>query len=312
MSEIFNYLKRTEFEKREIGGGIPMPSSETVFEPDSNGNDPVLDLKSTDPEISHPPATAPENDGFSMNTELRSAESLNLDLADYRVKSVWDPETLVGEQFRLLRAKLVMMQKQRRIKTLLVTSAAPSEGKTFVACSLAGVLSQQPGSRVLLVDSDLRKPKAAQNLGFSNYSDVQGFADVLKGKIEVMDALTSSKNSGLFFLPAGQRPENPAELLSSALLARSLNLLSGHFNWIVIDSPPAVALADTSVLASVCDAVLLVVHSCRTPAKMIRDSIESLGGEKICGVILNRTKRAESSRYYYSYYRESSRQKNKK
>ncbi len=309
MSEIYNWLRRTESEKKKTGRDASM-----AFPSGLNGEstDPaagmdvaapaVIDYSFTTESAIKEPDPAPEPAPEPIKLEMHSTASLNLDLTDYRVKNVWDPLTSVGEQFRLLRAKLAAIQKQRGIKTLLITSAVPGEGKTFVSCGLAGILAQQPENRVLLIDGDLRKPKAAQDLGLSYDADRSGFSDILGGKAAAMDALLSSTNSNLFFLPAGKRCENPAELLSSKLLSRSLTLFSEHFNWVVIDSPPAIAIADTSMLASVCDAVLLVSYSNRTSSKLIKDCIKRIGREKICGVIMNRSKHARSSRYYYSYY----------
>lgn len=301
MSEIFNWLKRAELEKGNFKLE-PSISPAFVIPTDSNGGTaaPIPNEPPDRDYESEPMASNP----FPSQVEMHSTAALNLDSADYRVRDVWDPVTNVGEQFRLLRARLALMQKQRSIKTLLVTSAAPGEGKTFVSCGLSGVLAQEPGKRVLLIDGDLRKPMAAQDLGLNTNTDRQGFSDVLNGKVEVTDVLLSSADSRFFFLPAGKRTANPAELLSSSLLPRALKLLSERFNWIVIDSPPAIALADTNVIAQVCDAVLLVVHSNRTSSKLIKDCIQRIGREKICGVVMNRSKHLKNSRYY-SYYQPS-------
>jgi protein-tyrosine kinase len=312
MSEIFNWLKRAELEKKESSSNMPPPPSIPLPKGANGGATDPLPIDASVPDFdfstSFESEPEPVRDNASERMETHSTVALNLNLADYRVKDVWDPVTLVGEQFRLLRTKLASMQNQRKIKTLLVTSAVPSEGKTFVACGLAGVLAQLPGKRVLLIDGDLRKPMAAQDLGLNNSMDLQGFSEILSGKTEAIDALLSSTESNLFFLPAGKTPDNPAELLSSPLLARTLKIFSDSFDWVVIDSPPAIALADSSILAPLCDGLLLVVHSSHTSSKMIKDCIQRLGRDKICGVIMNRSKHIKSSRYYYSYYNKHSRQ----
>jgi protein-tyrosine kinase len=240
--------------------------------------------------------------------EFQSTAVLDLNRADYRVKDVWDPITLIGEQFRLLRAKLSLMQKQRGIKTLLVTSAAPAEGKTFVACGLAGVLAKEPGKRVLLVDADLRRPKAAKDLGMDNNGDVPGLSDILQGNVEIIDALINSTDANLFFLPPGKEVTNPSELLSLPLLSRSLKFLTERFDWVIIDSPPVTSLADTLVISPACDSVLLVVHASHTPSKMIKDCIQRIGKDRICGVVMNRSKQIKSSSYYSYYHHSSDRQ----
>jgi capsular exopolysaccharide synthesis family protein len=304
MSEIFNWLKRAELEKKR---GMPEVSPAIVLPAGSNGamEDPVMDYPVPSSKTSDP-VSIPAEDFTPARMEVHSTEVLNLKSADPRVRDVWDPITLVGEQFRLLRAKLALIQKQRGVKTLLVTSAAPGEGKTFIACGLSGVLAQEPGRRVLLVDADLRRPQAAKDLGVNGNRDLSGLSDVLQGKIEIMDALVSSPEANLFFLPAGREPENPSELLSSPLLSKSLKGVAECFDWIVIDSPPVAALADTSVLSPLCDAVLMIVHSGHTPSKLIKDSIQRIGRDRICGVVMNRSKNIKSHRYYYKYYHHGS------
>jgi protein-tyrosine kinase len=304
MSEIFNWLKRAELNKRNTYIN-PSPSPICVLPKETNGglldslpiDVSVHDFDYSPPIESQPVVTGP----VPPIIEVHSSAAINPNLADNKVKNVWDPVTPVGEQFRLLRTELASLQKQRGMKTLLVTSAVPAEGKTFVACGLAGVLAQQPGKRVLLIDGDLRKPMAAQDLGLNDSKDRPGLADVLSGKAKVMDLLLSSTETSLFFLPAGKTPDNPAELLSSSLLARTLKQLSESFDWIVIDTPPAITLADTSIIASLCDALLLVVHSSHTSSKMIKYCIQRLGKEKFCGIIMNRSSHVKSSRNCYSY-----------
>jgi capsular exopolysaccharide synthesis family protein len=310
MSEIFNWLKQTEFDRRKspieasVSSVILLPADDKGREEDrvpfSGTSSDIHNIMETSP-----PAEEPALPKF----EIHSVASLNLDLADYRIKSALDPTGLVGEQFRLLRASLARAQKQRNIKSLLITSAAPGEGKTFVACSLAGVLAQEPGKRVLLIDADLRRSHAAKDLGANGHGEVRGLSDVLRGNAQAADVLISTPNSSLFLLPAGAAPENPAELLSSNLLPYTLRILGERFDWIVVDSPPVIALADPIVLAPLCDTALLVVRSNKTPSNQVKDCVQRLGREKFCGVVMNRSRNIKFSKSYYSYYNhESSRQ----
>jgi protein-tyrosine kinase len=306
MSEIFDLLKRSD-SKKEKGRSDPPPPIK-MSNGANKGTTDTNPFDSTVSSLNYSTSFEPEQvveDFAPERLETNNTAALNLNLADYRVKIVWDPVTLVGEQFRLLRTKLVSMQKQKGTKILLITSAVPSEGKTFVACGLAGVLAQQPGKRVLLMDGDLRMPMAAQDLGMNDSSDRQGLSDILNGKIDSMNLLLSSTTPNLFFLPSGKKSDNPAELLSSPLLARTLKQYSDSFDWIVIDSPPSITLADSSIMAPLCDALLLVVHSSHTSAKIIQNCIQRLGRDKFCGVIMNRSKQIKSSQYYYSYYKQS-------
>jgi capsular exopolysaccharide synthesis family protein len=295
MSEIFNWLKRAEMEKRKAFIEVsPQPVVE--LHPRTNG-DKETSITNVSDEL------MPEHSNLPpIIMESREIEKLDLDRAEYHIKSVLDPVTLVGEQFRVLRAKITQLQKQRGVKTLLITSATPGEGKTFTACGLAGVLAQEPGKRVLLVDGDLRKPRVGPDLGMTNHRTMQGFSAVLREEVGIMDALLPTTNPSLFLLPAGKTPTNPAELLSSPMLERSVKTASKFFDWVLIDSPPVIALADPSVIAPICDSILLVIYTNQTPAKLIKESVQRIGRERICGIVMNRVLHDKSSRYYKKYY----------
>jgi capsular exopolysaccharide synthesis family protein len=300
MSEIFRWLKKTELERKRI---IPEPSG------------PAIELAEDD----HPPtlhvdgSTLPGDNGHPAGTAIRTDARFDLAGADASIKVVLDPLTDVGEQYRLLRAKLSLMQKQRGIKTLLVTSTVPSEGKTFTACCLAGVFAQEPGKRVLLIDADLRRPKAARDLGLVGNSEMSGLSQVLRGEVPPQEVMLSSNSLNFYLMPAGSVPSDPAELLSSPLLEQTVSPLRDGFDWIVFDSPPVLALADASLLAPLCDAVLLVVRTDSTPVKLVKEAIARLGADKICGIIMNRGRRRDKSNYYYyKYYRKSTQGKTAK
>jgi protein-tyrosine kinase len=289
MSEIFSWLKRAELDKRKS-------DSESAANP--------VELYYANQEKT---VTAVKSESFSREDapaklEIRSDAKFDLAAADRRIRSVLDPVTLVGEHYRLLRAKLSLLQKERGIKTLLITSSLPFEGKTFTACCLAGVFAQEPGKRVLLIDADLRKPRAGQDLGVNHASRPEGLSNILRGEKSAEDVLLSSSKLDFFLLPGGPVPEDPAELLSSAHLEHTLRDMTEIFDWIVIDSPPVIALADATLIARLCDAVVMVVHTDRTPSKLVKESIERIGRDKICGVILNRGRHVKSSQYYYYHY----------
>lgn len=289
MSEIFESLKQTELERRK------RPSM--AVNPDFASNFRTIELRASD---------AAEVDSKSLlpvSRALNEGSVFDLKAADYRLKSILESHGLVGEQYRMLRAKLSLMQKQGGVKTLLVTSTVQNEGKTLVACGLAAVLAQEPGRRVLLIDADLRKPDAYRNLGLLGGEDrFEGFSQVLRGEIDLEKALLASRGEELYFLPAGPVPPNPAELLSSRHLELALKTAAKLFDWVVIDSPPALSLADVSILAPHCDTALLVVHANSTPAKLIKTAIRTIGQDKFCGVVLNRVNGLMSSTYYYYYH----------
>ncbi len=282
MSELFDWLKKTEFDKKRKGDApVPEPPEIKV---------PVLESTVTTEVIKAPP-------------DVRAGAEFNLELTDWRVRAVLDPKTVVGEQFRFLRAKLATLKSRRPLKKLLVTSSVPAEGKTFTSCCLAGILAQEPGKRVLLVDADLRRPSAHEQLGIGKHPDSVGLSELLQGTAEFKDTLLSCSNMAFFFLPAGSEPDNPSELLSSPRLEGILEQLAASFDWVVIDCPPVLALADAIRLAPLCDGVIMVLQANRTPAKLVRQSIEMVGRDRICGVVLNRVRDFHSSHYYYRHYK---------
>ncbi len=290
MSEIFSWLKRAELEKRRIlSEATAKPVEVYPLAAEPANPDILIDSAAAE--------RAPER------REIQTSGRFDLAAADARVRNVLDPLTLVGEQYRMLRAKLSQLQKERGIKTVLVTSSVPAEGKTFTACCLAGVFAQEPGKRVLLIDADLRKPAAGTSLGLKDGMRAEGLAQILRGEATPETVLLSSENMAFFLLPGGRVPDDPAELLSSPNLERTVKRMAQVFDWVVIDSPPIVGLADASLIAPLCDAVLLVVQTDKTPSKLAVDAIELIGREKFCGVVMNRGKHTRASRYYYySYY----------
>ena len=296
MSEIFSRLRNRATQTGKIA---TMPTIEPV---DSENN---RDFEESSPEAVESSALA---DGVSSETlEVRNDTHFNLAAADQRIRSVLDPLTQVGDQYRLLRTKLAQMQKEKGIRTLLVTSSMPKEGKTFTACCLAGIFAQEPGKRVLLIDADLRKPRTGPSLGINEVEPPAGLSQVLRGEKRVEDVLLSSSKMEFFLLPAGPVPEDPADVLSSPNLERTIKKMAKLFHWIVVDSPPILELADAPLLAALCDATLLVVRAGKTPAKIALESVQKIGKERICGIVINRSKGVRSSKYYYySYYRKQS------
>jgi protein-tyrosine kinase len=292
MSEIFDFLKKTESKR------------ETEFRDEFDMSPPVMEFKDSEPkdiaEASVIEAAVSEPE--AVEVEICSADKFDLNQASLQIKNVLDPLTLVGEQFRSLRSKLGLMQKQRGIKVVLVTSSVPDEGKTFTASGLAGVFAQEPGKRVLLIDADMRKPKSGLVFGLNGSIGTVGLSRVLCGEMNFLQGLLLSTNPAFHFMPSGPLPLNPSELLSSQKMEQILKAAATKFDWVIIDSPPVLALSDTSLLTPLCDAVVLVVRAGSTPSKLILNTIDQIGRDRICGVVLNRQKRIHSSRYYYQYY----------
>jgi capsular exopolysaccharide synthesis family protein len=287
MSEIFDFLKKTDAEKRKSPAlASPMNSPAAIPEDPS----PVAEYVEEVP----PP--------LPVESPSTGAAIFDLTHSSYQIQNVLDPLTIVGEQFRVLRTQLDLMQKQTGIKTVLITSTVPQEGKSFTACGLAGVMAQESGKRVLLIDADMRKSGSGRDIGLNGNSSAVGTAQVLDGANEFRSALLTGANPELWFLPSGALPPNPSELLSSPNLERVLKSAAESFDWIIVDSPPILALSDASLLAPLCDTVLLVVRVNSTPIKLVSETVNRIGRDHICGIVLNRQKEFHSSRYYYHYY----------
>jgi protein-tyrosine kinase len=292
MSEIFDFLKKTEGMR---GKGFHAPTDM-----------PIMELKEA--AVAN---TSELTDGSSDSEQAVTRNKVSISATSHlaeasrQINTVLDPLTLVGEQFRLLRTKLGLMQKQRGIKTILVTSTVADEGKTFTATGLAGVFAQEPGKRVILIDADMRKPKPGRSFPLEGPNGDTGLSKVLLGEQHSNEALTLAMDPAFHFMPSGPPPPNPSELLSSQNLEQTLKSFAANFDWVIVDSPPVLGLSDTSLIAPLCDAIVLIVRAESTPLKLIRYAIDQIGQDRICGVVLNRQKRNHSSHYYYNYYHRS-------
>jgi capsular exopolysaccharide synthesis family protein len=206
------------------------------------------------------------------------------------------------EEFRTLRSRLYHAREKASLKKILVTSALPKEGKSFTSANLAQVLVRQHGRRVLLIDADLRGPRLHLMLGTTASP---GLSDYLQGRSDEFSIMQRGSLENLFFIPSGEEISDPAELVANGRLKMLLQRVETLFDWIIIDSPPAVPVSDASILAKVCDGVLMVVRSNSTPVDMARRARDEFPDQALVGVVLNCTD-AQSipySRYYYGAYR---------
>lgn len=203
-----------------------------------------------------------------------------------------------AEEFRTLRTHLSQMREKLPLQTVLVTSALPAEGKTFVAANLAQVFVQQRGKRALLIDGDLRLSRLHAMLGTTCSP---GLSDYLRGKAEVSEVIQRGTPDNLFFIPGGEPVTNPVELIGNGRLKGLLHRLAPLFDWIVIDSPPCVPLSDASVLADLCDGVLMVVLAGETPYDMAQKGGQQFREKRLLGVVLNHVspQMSYSAHYYY-------------
>jgi len=205
------------------------------------------------------------------------------------------------EEFRTLRSRLYQLREKQTLSKLLVTSALPREGKSFTSANLAQVIVRQHGRRVLLIDADLRNPQLHKLLGAERGP---GLFEYLRSEADEFSIMQRGSMENLFFIPAGTASSNPAELLANGRLRTLLNRVEGMFDWVIIDSAPAVPVSDAALLANDCDGVLLVVRSNSTPMDAARRAAKEFADRNVVGVVLNgiTPELSPYTQYYYAAY----------
>lgn len=223
---------------------------------------------------------------------------VNADVADKLAVAGNSRQTLL-EQYRKVAAMLHHAQAERVIKVVLVSSALPSEGKTLTTANLALTLSESYRRRVLLIDADLRRPSVHTVFNLPN---TEGLGDVLRADKWFKPPLTAVTDR-LSVLTAGRPDSDPMSGLISDRMRETLDDFAARFEWVIIDTPPVDLLPDANLMAKMADVVLLVLRAGGTPYPVVRRAVESLGRDRIFGVILNRVAaRTLASGYYYQYY----------
>jgi succinoglycan biosynthesis transport protein ExoP len=214
---------------------------------------------------------------------------------------VSDVRSPVAEAYRHLRTSLLLSSAGQPPKTVLVTSSQPSEGKTTTAVNIATMLAQT-GADVLVLDCDLRRPRIHAHFGMPN---TKGVTNYLSGESNVSELVqTYDKLPNLKVIPSGPVPPNAAELLGSDEMRKLLYVLAENFTHIIIDSPPAISFTDASILSTMVDGVMLVVHGGRSSRAVVRRAKQQLQdvGAHIFGIVLNNVKLEGTDYYYYSGY----------
>ena len=231
---------------------------------------------------------------------------------DERFQRVNNISWQAAESFRMLRSKILYPDDgSDRFRTILVTSAAPSEGKSFVSANLGVSIAQGVDQHALLVDCDLRRPSLAKLFGIS-ISNNKGLADYLADeKYQIEDLLMKTSIDKLSILPSGMPPDNPAELLASARMKQLVDELSSRYSdrLIIFDTPPFQVASESVVLSKQVDGVVLVVGYGKSARNYIRQVVESITPERIIGVVFNgmrdnffQRQLLDAYGYYGSYY----------
>ncbi|MED4224259.1 CpsD/CapB family tyrosine-protein kinase [Neobacillus cucumis] len=208
------------------------------------------------------------------------------------------PKNAISEQYRTIRTNIQYSSIDGEMKTIMVTSAGPGEGKSTTAANLAVTFSQL-GKKVLLVDADLRKPTVHHTFQVNN---IYGITTVLTKQTTLEKAILKSQEDDLFILTSGPIPPNPAELLSSKSMEQFMIDAKEMFDYIIFDTPPLLAVTDPQIMANQCDGTILVVYSEKTEIDQAKKSKELLQNaqSKLLGAVLNH-KEIKNNDYYYYY-----------
>ena len=222
-----------------------------------------------------------------MNTMARKLISLS------------NPKAIVSEQFRTIRTNLNFSMPDKDLKTLLITSSSPGEGKSTNSSNIAVVFAQE-GKKVLLIDADMRKPTIHYTFGLKN---IIGLSSVLTRQFELEEAYNPTEVEGLTVITSGPIPPNPSELLASQRMDQLMTTLSQQFDVVIFDTPPVLSVTDAQIMSNKCDGTVLVVNSGVAEKDMVLKAKESLTASKanLVGVILNNYT-LERDHYYYQYY----------
>ena len=294
MSRIYDALQRADLERQAAQGKDAPENPEPYFE-------------------SGPEDLPPIEAGVSLeNTVLHSWKPslVSLPTLGDRGESI--------EQFRALRSQIYQFRDQNPLKTILVSSGMPAEGKTYVVANLAVSLARNRNNTVLLIDADLRRPALHAILGAPS---APGLTEYLAGTAEVTDILQRNENPriveggvtrgipDLAFIPAGAGGDNSSELVANHRIEELVAALSPHFDWILIDSPPVLPLADASIWSRMADGILLVTRRGVTEKKQLQRGLEAIERSKLLGALVNSSSNAAHSDYYQRYTTEGDRPK---
>lgn len=302
MSHIFDALQRSEAERSglEISPDLVITELlQAVEKQVAAGNATTAEDAMVDPiaaeisSASEPPARVPELDQLQPFKSLKVAVH-----ADSKLVCLTDKESLAAEKFRFLAVRLRQIQHSRPMKKVLVTSTIPQEGKSTVAANLACTLARRAQQKTLLIEGDLRRPSLGTSFGLGA---VPGLCQWLQGEGGPEKSIYHLEGTGLWILPAGSSPKNPLELMQAGRLAAIMDQLTNWFDWVVIDSPPILPLADTSIWSRLADGILLVTRQGTTQRKHLQRGLEALDQTKIIGALINNSSTVAHSDYYYHY-----------
>jgi capsular exopolysaccharide synthesis family protein len=194
-------------------------------------------------------------------------------------------DPMAVEQYRVLYTRLEQARNRKTSKAFAVTSAVKGEGKTATSFNLAYVMAKEFRNKVILVECDLKNPSLRSS--YLDNENQYGLVDVLNGDAELEDAIVQLESTELYILPVRQNVKNSSELLSSQRMNELLITLKKRFDYVIIDSPPILHLADMNILSRMVDGLLLVVRAGKTPKDLVKKAVNSITDGKFVGIVLN-------------------------
>jgi len=247
------------------------------------------------------PAAASRTMTYRAGNETTPLRKKQIDPAIVAIHAVQSP---ICEHYRALRARLMNHASAAAPRILAITSTIPQEGKSVTAVNLAMVMSEGENRRVLLLDADFRRGSVRHMLGLP---EGPGLADVVMERAGVLDVVRPTHRPNLKVITAGQvETADLGGLLNRPSLADTLRLLRGHFDDVILDTPPVATVSDACTLAPHCDGVVLVVETGRTPEPLVQETVRALNatGAEILGCVLSRYRSGRRHEYdrYYDYY----------
>jgi capsular exopolysaccharide synthesis family protein len=207
-----------------------------------------------------------------------------------------ESDSMATEQYRILFTKIDMLSQSKSMKVIAITSAVKGEGKTVTSLNLAYLMAKEFKKRVLLLECDLRKPSITTR--YLEDGAVIGLVDVLRGEATPAEAMVRIEDSGLYVIPARHSVRNSTELLGHRRMRSLIDEMRADFDYVIIDTPPLLPLADVNVISRLVDGMLLVVRAGKTPRDIVKKGVSSIPESSIIGIVLNG---AEMSfkKYYY-------------
>jgi capsular exopolysaccharide synthesis family protein len=217
--------------------------------------------------------------------------------AGSKLVALADEQPAAAEAFRLLAVRLQELRRDRALKRLLITSSIPQEGKSMVAANLACTLAQGRQEKVLLLEGDVRRPSLAQRFGVDGH---RGICEWLRKEASLLESIQFLPDAGIWAIWAGKSIGNPLDSLQPQKLSPLLDQLAEWFDWVIIDSPPVLPIADTSIWSALVEGIILVTRYGTTRKKELMRGIKAVDSEKLIGAVLNSSKYLTHSDYYYA------------